>query len=370
MEISLEKSQDERTKRAQEALAEGTVTIHMTGPSQWIVQNGDHEPYTVIKHDLGDYTCSCMDFSRIRKTGLRCKHIEAVRLTSERKPTEDATKPNHKEEQMNEQENSNNGWVKLYHPIAGGVQCTLPLTMVALTPDQAKGMFESLNRLLEAGFVTTQQGLENGETREAVTHLAKRSKVNQDGTVTPIVDVYCNGNFKVVGIYLNNLDDQEAFNDAFGIGLNKIPLWEGDSSIERGKNAERDKKYVIPVSGVDVIYKINPKWEGDDDKKHQKRMFVRWERKALKAVTAPVQAAPQVAPPPPHATSASSTPPADAPVTPVAPVIPVAQMAYADGTPLGENEAEKQTFAMFLKAKGMVPASRDELRSYRQSLAG
>lgn len=342
--------QGERTQRAQNGLADGSITIKSTEPDQWVVQNGDHEPYKVVLTEVGKWFCTCMDFSRNRRTGLRCKHIEAVRLSAKQTTRSTSSEKTHydKEERKNmEQENSSNGWVKLYHPVAGGVQCTLPLPMVALSLEQAKGMFDSLNRLLEAGFVTTQIGLEDGETKEAVTHIARRMKTNTDSSSTPIVDVYCNGNFKVLGIYLNTLDDIDAFNNTFGIGLNSIPLWEGDSSIERGKSADRDKKYIVAVSGVDVVYKKNPKWEGDEDKKHSKRMFVRWEVKAPKAQTQPAASALQAPPAPPV----------------LAEQKPVSGRMYLDGAPVSDNDAEIKAFDAFVSKAGNYPASLQELRS-------
>jgi hypothetical protein len=70
--------QGERTQRAQNGLADGSITINTTEPDQWVVQNGDHEPYKVVLTEVGKWFCTCMDFSRNRKTGLRCKHIGAT----------------------------------------------------------------------------------------------------------------------------------------------------------------------------------------------------------------------------------------------------------------------------------------------------
>jgi len=370
MEINLAKMQDERTQRAQEGLADGSMAI-TSKPDHWVVQHGDKEPYKVELLDDGSCICSCWDFSRIRKSSLRCKHIEAVRLYSDKHTVTTQTNNNlfHKEVTMNENDN-NYGLVKLYHPVAGGVQCTLPLPTVALTKDQAQAMFDSLNILLEVGFVPTQMGLEQGETKEAVTHLARRSKANTDNTSTPIVDVYCNGNFKVLGVYLNNTDDIVAFNAAFGLDLFKdIPLYDGDTSIERGKNADRDKKYVVPVSGVDAIYKLNPKWEGDDDKKHSKRMLVRWEPRAPKSSPAPVPINDTEVPPAPplkHIDTEQTLkdlgfpPEAPKPVVPQPPA-PTVRL-YADGTAVSSNEAESRAFDAYVLKNKKVPASLQGLR--------
>jgi hypothetical protein len=318
-----------------------------------------------------------MDFSRIRRSGLLCKHIEAVRLYCDKHTAEYSKEKTliHKEVTMNENEN-NYGLVKLYHPVAGGVQCTLPLPTIALTKAQAQAMFDSLNVLLEVGFVPTQMGMEQGETKESVTHLARRSKANSDNTSTPIVDVYCNGNFKVLGVYLNNTDDIVAFNAAFGLDLFKdIPLYDEDTSIERSKKPDKDKKYVVPVSGVDAIYKLNPKWEGDDDKKHSKRILVRWETRAPKATPTTLAPITNTETPPSSSKNHVSVEqnlkdlgfPPEAP-KPVAPTPPAPTVRlYGDGTAVSGNEAEGKAYNAYLQKNNKVPAS---LQALRDSLAG
>ena len=343
MDANPETLQGERTEKAQKGLAEGSISIQLTEPGHsWVVQNGDHEPYRVVFQD-SVWTCTCMDFSARGKYGIRCKHIEAVRLSQNTSKQINT----HKEEPRMEENGNTNGWVKLYHPAAGGVQCTLPLPTVALTKEQAKGMFDSLNVLLQVGFIAQPEGLEEGETKEAVTHLAHRNKANTDGTSTSIIDVYCGGNFKVVGVYLNNEDDNQKFTEAFGLSPDSIPVFDGDASIERQKNTARDKKYIVPVSGINVVYKANPKWEGDDDKKHSKRAFVRWERKVstnIEAVTpAPAtETATQIPPPPPVAT-------------------PSVRL-YQDGKQVSQNENEIQAFDKYVNKHGAVPQSLQALR--------
>ena len=364
MELNLAKSQDERTQRAQEMLTENHVLIAASGPNQWTVQNGDKVPYQVSFIDIGTCSCTCVDFQRFKHVGVRCKHIEAVRLFQIQNPT---THILHKEASKMANENgnkeSNYGLAKLYHPANGGVQVTLPLPTTGITEEEAMNMFNAFNTYLKVGFLLTQAGLEDGETREAVTHLARRAKVNTDQSVTPILDVYCGGNFKTVNLYLNKEEDVEAFNDAFGIGLKDLPLWEGDAAIERGKNPERDKKYIVAVSGVDVVYKKNEKYEGDDDKKHTKRVFARWERKVTAPKTSTATASipaqtPSVPPTPPPATAPAPSAPA-----PVSAPETTSVRSYLDGNSVSANAAEQQAFDNYLKAHGNAPQSLQALRS-------
>ncbi|MEN4011338.1 MAG: Rad52/Rad22 family DNA repair protein [Bellilinea sp.] len=80
--------QHDRTARAQAALLNGDMQVMVLTDCAWIVaSNRSH--YTVSlngdasRKDTGTvWDCTCPDFSgRCQRFGLRCKHIEAVRLT-------------------------------------------------------------------------------------------------------------------------------------------------------------------------------------------------------------------------------------------------------------------------------------------------
>lgn len=234
-----------------------------------------------------------------------------------------------------------NGWVKLYHPNAGGVQCTLPVPVDTLSAEQARGLFLSVERLLSAGFQVCPGGLMEGETREVVTHLGRRAKSNQDGGMTPVLDVYCGGNFKTLHVYLNSAQETNSFSEAFGFKLAVIPLWEGDAPIERGKSSERDSKYILPVTGVEVVYKPNPKWEGEEDRKHPKRAFVRWSRRSR----------------------------GEQPSCEKADVIPapLALRQYANGDRVNGNLVEQQSYDRYLQSFKALPDSREHLHEWIRS---
>jgi len=83
-------------------------------------------------------------------------------------------------------------------------------------------------------------------------------------------------NFRILGVYLNAEQDVQAFETACGVRLKDLPLYEGGNSIERGKGTKTDKYVVTLPRPAKVVFKRNPRYEGEEDKKHSKRIFVRW----------------------------------------------------------------------------------------------
>jgi predicted nucleic acid-binding Zn finger protein len=79
--------QHERTARAQAALQRGDMQVMVLTDSTWTVASKSSH-YTVSL-DGDAWTCTCPDFTgRCQRFGLRCKHIEAVRLTEAEKIAE------------------------------------------------------------------------------------------------------------------------------------------------------------------------------------------------------------------------------------------------------------------------------------------
>jgi hypothetical protein len=172
---------------------------------------------------------------------------------------------------------SETGWVKLFHPSSALVTIPLRLDKPILVAE-AQALMESVTSLLLAGFSVDVPGLEEGEHIEEIGFVVRRSKANADGTETPVVDLYpAGGNFRLLGKYLNNAADIQAFETSCGLALDALPLYEGDNSIERGKNPKMDKFIVALQRPVKVIWKLNPKYEGEQDKRNPKRLFVRWD---------------------------------------------------------------------------------------------
>jgi hypothetical protein len=165
----------------------------------------------------------------------------------------------------------------LYHP-GTGAKVSIPLDPSnPFTPEQAKTLILSVDNLIAAGFTVNIPGLEDGENIEQIGFIVRREINNDDKTITPVVDLYpVQGNFRILGLYLNTDDDVKNFETACKINLNKLPLYDG-TPIERGKKPQLDKYVVALKSPAKVVYKHNPKWEGDEDKKHPKRIFVRWD---------------------------------------------------------------------------------------------
>src|SRR5512139_1295042 len=94
--------QAKRTQRAQEGLKSGHLKIEQLAIGQWRVTNGDNAPYTVRLFDSPHSgQCECEDFIARGKTGLRCKHLEAIRLFLEIAQRDAAMDPPRDEKEVN-----------------------------------------------------------------------------------------------------------------------------------------------------------------------------------------------------------------------------------------------------------------------------
>jgi hypothetical protein len=91
-------AQEERTARAIEALRTKTFQIDPDGLDAWAVKNGDKQPYTVRRID-GSWSCTCPDFTQ-RGPAIRCKHVEAIRITLESPTGQAQTNRKDKEQPM------------------------------------------------------------------------------------------------------------------------------------------------------------------------------------------------------------------------------------------------------------------------------
>ncbi len=273
--------QEARTARGLAGIADHAITVKPTGENVWLVRNGDGGEYIVVRvenalrHSVQSqdiaWACECPDFTHhCRQRGWRCKHIEAVRLT----PVTAITTSQGEKQMENQQ--SQCGWVKLYHP--GGVQVTLPvLTGEPVTPEMALLMLNSVGAYLAVGFAANLPGVEEGEQVEDIRHVVRRVKTNDDGSETPVIDLYPErANFRILVLYLNTEQDVLAFETACSVRLQDLPLYDGDNAIERGKGPKTDKYVTTLPQNAKAIFKANSKWEGDEDKKHTKRLFIRW----------------------------------------------------------------------------------------------
>ncbi len=85
--------QARRTAKAQAALAAREFTIRALSASEWQVHSESGRRYRVTQDPARQWQCDCPDFQDLGQArGLRCKHIEGVRLSQSRSPApEDQT---------------------------------------------------------------------------------------------------------------------------------------------------------------------------------------------------------------------------------------------------------------------------------------
>jgi hypothetical protein len=274
-ELELLTEQSKRQRSADIAMEERQWTV-LDVRDGWKVKTHT-DTYSIFPHPDGRLACSCPDFGRYGSFGLDCKHICGLRIFLQEESTPQPQESIQKGEiRMNTDFLKETGWVKLFHP--SSAQVTIPLRLdKPILVAEAQALMASVTSLLQAGFSVDMPGLEDGEHVEEIGFAVRRSKVNTDETETPVVDLYpARGNFRLLAKYLNAEADVREFESACGVTLATLPLYEGDNSIERGKNPKMDKYVIALKHPVKVVWKLNPKYEGENDKKNSKRVFVRW----------------------------------------------------------------------------------------------
>lgn len=175
--------------------------------------------------------------------------------------------------------NDTTGWVKLFHP--NGPQVTLPVPMLArLSAEQAVEMLASVSAYLNAGFLVSAPGLEDGELVEEISAVARREAKDE----TAIIDFYSSNTKllkKFMHAYLNNEQDVAAFEAATGLKVDSLAVYDGALAIARDDN--KAGKYLVNLPRpIKIIWKLSPKWEewkaaGGEGNEPHKRLLVRYD---------------------------------------------------------------------------------------------
>ena len=176
-------------------------------------------------------------------------------------------------------------WTKAFH--SSGLFVTLPVPVNGENYDYAHA-FRAVSLALEAGWLVNLPGLEAGEQREEIGYVLRRTKVNDDRSETPIIDLYPNherATFKCFSHYLNSPDHVKAFEVASGVSLASLKNLPG-ATPERVGNWARDGFIVKAPRPFGVILEPNERYnesEAEAAKKANKvykvakRVFVRWD---------------------------------------------------------------------------------------------
>lgn len=193
------------------------------------------------------------------------------------------------------------GWVKLFH--SSGALVTLPVTCDTRTLECYAVAFRAVSDAVAAGFTVQLPGLEQGEQKQEVGYVLRRSKSNQDKSETPIIDLYLTNEvvkFKVLSVYLNNDESILAFERASGIALSNLKEFPGTAAPERGSNRQSDSFITKVPHPFCVVMEPNPKY---DEKEAAavaargkgeiygvpKRRFVRWDSTSAQQPAQPQQ---------------------------------------------------------------------------------
>jgi hypothetical protein len=173
------------------------------------------------------------------------------------------------------------GSVMLFHP--KGPRVSLPVKF-----DTAAGMLATVTSYLDAGWLVREPGLGAGEKREEIGYVVRRTKYNEDGSKTPVIDLYPANDalsFATLSLYLNTPANLAEFEAASGIRVASLKEYDGENKIERGKNPRSDSYVTRAPKPFGVVWQDNPFYNAEEAKTCKdsgkpyikpKRKFVRW----------------------------------------------------------------------------------------------
>lgn len=180
----------------------------------------------------------------------------------------------------------------LYHP--SGAKVDIPLSLDnTLTDEQAVRLSVSISALLNAGFSVNPAGVEAGELVDEVAAVTRRT--GNDGT--PIVAFFKDHPKlvkKFIHTYLDNADDVAAFEQATGLRLAAIPVFESDKDIT--KDHRLAGQYIVTLPHpIKLVYKITDRWKqweaaggnGQQPQKYELLRYMSNGNAALAPATAP-----------------------------------------------------------------------------------
>lgn len=198
--------------------------------------------------------------------------------------------------------------VRLYHP--NGAEVQLPIRIPF--PDASS----DIETYTKAGWM-----IQKPEKTEVINigYIVRRSKLNKiTGVETPVIDLFGSHprmNRRFLMVYLNTLEQIQAFEIATGLKLDQIKFFNGDAP-PKNEDGATNREYIVRLEKtVNVAYKANPAYnkdEKDETKKKPARLFIRWLDKAdwYDAVN------PTPRPVAPQNGAKSSPPPTAVPATP------------------------------------------------------
>jgi hypothetical protein len=136
---------------------------------------------------------------------------------------------------------------------------------------------QAISALLADGYTVNVAGAEAGETVEDVGYVSRR--VKNDGTSA--IDVFSPNALLTRKIFTHYLDTPEMiadFQQATGLEVDRIPVFEGDAAIQKTSNTW--SKYGVAVrKPAKIALKDNPRHDPNETevaKKKPKHLFARW----------------------------------------------------------------------------------------------
>lgn len=148
----------------------------------------------------------------------------------------------------------------------------------------AQSIRAAIETMKRNGFTINAPGANEGEIVREVGYVCRRAKINDDGSETPLIDLYPDTDnpkvvYKTFSLYLNTDEDVAAFEAATGVRLESLPLYDSNTALKR--DDRKSDKYVVALTRkpVRVALTHNPLYNPDEtdvNKKKPQFRFARW----------------------------------------------------------------------------------------------
>jgi hypothetical protein len=131
----------------------------------------------------------------------------------------------------------------------------------------------------KSGF--TSEPLEAGAIEtETISSVIRREKTNDDGSVTPIIDMYPpwrgkNGQFRFCGVYLNSEEDVRQFEHYSGLRVKDLPLF--DSQTPWKRHPQRPKAQEVKCKPFTAVKRFTGEEKEIEGKLQKVYRLVRYE---------------------------------------------------------------------------------------------
>jgi hypothetical protein len=157
-------------------------------------------------------------------------------------------------------------YVKVYHP--SGAEVYLPIH------EDFGAAGNAIGGMVGAGWLLEKPPKQHSGV---IGWVVRRSKIEDDGSETPIIDFYIDHPdmvYRILAKYLNNDKDVADFEAAMGVKVSALPYSDSSAPLKRG-DAKTAKYFFRLPAPVRIYYRDNPAYNPDEeDAKKRKPQYL------------------------------------------------------------------------------------------------